>query len=536
MQSSRGRSRNSTVVGLASVRTMRASAESSSFSSRSMACESGRSPLRGLAGWSDSSWSWEGAASGFCAAWSGLSSAPPGRICEATIPIEMAAQIATAFSKYDIANSSFLTWQNRLPTSSGPFFRGREPMRRRRTSRSKGLRLAEFGPGSESPARGVDGRLHEARENVRVDRHPGVDDQVEFPDGTVRRQRKFGNVVAADEIGNAEEAFPQADRLQMRRFGPRSVELADQPLHDGHQQFVHLNIGFGGDADAGIEPAQLGLALGIDIVVDVEHAPAEVAFLLQQGQQRLATGTGAGRDLQDGPARTMLFDQRRQLFDFVRLDLVDTIDENGVGLFELFFENIGGLRGEADPRFVAQDARPVAGLEDDAVGRNAEFGVKQPLDRLHHRRHEVSAASDRLGENDVGPARVAQRLDGSHQSGEIATEARPGHFTDVETLRAESIGIDEICGLVVGDDADVETPRGVVPGEARESRCLPCTQKTSHHDEPDAMRHRSRLRSRGCVRLHRWATMKCRYNTPTCHLWTVKLDTDLPLSIDVNWH
>ena len=41
-----------------------------------------------------------------------------------------------------------------------------------------------------------------------------------------------------------------------------------------------------GDADAAVEPAQLGLALGVDVVIDVENLAAEVALLIEQFRQR----------------------------------------------------------------------------------------------------------------------------------------------------------------------------------------------------------------------------------------------------------
>jgi gluconokinase len=39
-------------------------------------------------------------------------------------------------------------------------------------------------------------------------------------------------VVAADEVRHAEKPLPQADRFEMRRFRPRLVQIAGQPLDD----------------------------------------------------------------------------------------------------------------------------------------------------------------------------------------------------------------------------------------------------------------------------------------------------------------
>ena len=58
----------------------------------------------------------------------------------------------------------------------------------------------------------------------------------------------------------------------------------------------------GGHPDAAVEPAQLRLALGVDIVVDVEDLAAEIALLVEQLRQRLEALARLGRQAA-GPAR-----------------------------------------------------------------------------------------------------------------------------------------------------------------------------------------------------------------------------------------
>ena len=60
--------------------------------------------------------------------------------------------------------------------------------------------------------------------------------------------------------------------------------------------------------------------------------------------------------------------QGGRLRDFGRAQLVDAIDDDDVGLFELLVEDVSRLGGKTRSRFVAKDAQTVTGLEKDGVG------------------------------------------------------------------------------------------------------------------------------------------------------------------------
>ena len=101
---------------------------------------------------------------------------------------------------------------------------------------------------------------------------------------------------------------------------------------------------------AAVQPAQLGLALGVGVVVDVEDLPAEVALLVEQFRQRLEALAGLRRHAQDRQPGKLRREQSGQLVAVSLGQLVDAIDDDGVGLLELLAEDVGRLGREAGVR------------------------------------------------------------------------------------------------------------------------------------------------------------------------------------------
>src|SRR5262249_36504207 len=71
-------------------------------------------------------------------------------------------------------------------------------------------------------------------------------------------------------------------------------------------------------------------------------------------------------------------------------------------------------------------------------------------------------------------------------------------FPHVEALRPERVRVDEVAGLIVRHHADVEPPLRVVPGQPPKRRGLSRTEKPTHHNEPDAMLHGTRVPESSC--------------------------------------
>lgn len=93
---------------------------------------------------------------------------------------------------------------------------------------AEALRLMEFDRGGASLA----GFGHDDRDErlqlLRVAGDAGVDDHVHLFDLAVRRQRQLRCGVAADEIRDAEKAFPQADRLEVRGLETGGLQSVTQ--------------------------------------------------------------------------------------------------------------------------------------------------------------------------------------------------------------------------------------------------------------------------------------------------------------------
>jgi len=124
-------------------------------------------------------------------------------------------------------------------------------------------------------------------------------------------------------LATREESLPQANCFQVGGFCPRVIERTGQPRDDVDQKVVHAEFGLRADADAGVEPTQFGLAVGVDVVIDVEYAAAELSFLGEQFDERLATCPRAGRDFEDRTAGIVFIDELFQFFHFARVELVD---------------------------------------------------------------------------------------------------------------------------------------------------------------------------------------------------------------------
>jgi hypothetical protein len=86
---------------------------------------------------------------------------------------------------------------------------------------------------------------------------------------------------------------------------------------------------------------------------------------------------------------------------------------------------------------------------------------------VDHRGDEIGAGADRLPNQDVRAVGRAQSIGRPREVVEPAAETTAGDLLDREPPRSQIAGIDEIGGLVVGDQTDPQAPFGVTPGELR---------------------------------------------------------------------
>ncbi len=184
-----------------------------------------------------------------------------------------------------------------------------------------------------------------------------------------------------------------------------------------------------------------------------------------------------------------------QLAEGRRIQFVDAVDGDGVGFFKLLAENVGGLGREARGRLAAEDLQTVARLEQNGIRCDLEACAVEVLQRLDNGSDQVGATADRLGEDDVGTLVGFELADPVDKFVESAAEASPGHFLDGKALRAQAGGIDEILGLVVGDDADFLSSGLVEACETRQRRRLARTQKTADHDKAKAFHQSNSFRA-----------------------------------------
>ena len=73
------------------------------------------------------------------------------------------------------------------------------------------------------------------------------------------------------------------------------------------------------------------------------------------------------------------------------------------------------------------------------------------LQRQNHGGDQIGATAHRLGQQNIKRLGTTEPIRGGDEFIETAAETRAGDFADVESLRTEILGIDQIVGLVVGD-------------------------------------------------------------------------------------
>ena len=84
----------------------------------------------------------------------------------------------------------------------------------------------------------------------------------------------------------------------MGRFGVETAEGCLQSLGHVEQQRVEIPRLVGRDRDAGVEPAQFRFSFGINVVVQVQNAPAKITAQVEKLRQLVEAVARLGRDAQ----------------------------------------------------------------------------------------------------------------------------------------------------------------------------------------------------------------------------------------------
>src|ERR1035441_4867816 len=83
--------------------------------------------------------------------------------------------------------------------------------------------------------------------------------------------------------------------------------------------------------------------------------------------------------------------------------------------------------------------------------RHCEALLVKPAQGIRHRRHQVRATAQRLGDEHLRPAPLGQPLGCLHQRIEPAAKAAARDFLRCEPLRAQHRRVHQVAPLVVGD-------------------------------------------------------------------------------------
>jgi hypothetical protein len=103
------------------------------------------------------------------------------------------------------------------------------------------------------------------------------------------------------------------------------------------------------------------------------------------------------------------------------------------------------------------------------------------LEGLHNGGDQIGATTHRLGQDNVRRFVRAEPPDGGDQIIEAAAETRARNLLHVEPLAPQAFGVNQVCGLIVGDDANAQALRHVMPRQASKHRRLSGPEEAAHH-------------------------------------------------------
>src|SRR5262245_5191922 len=152
-----------------------------------------------------------------------------------------------------------------------------------------------------------------------------------------------------------------------------------KPSHSAKQELIEIKWRAALDQQAAVEPAQVRFPCRILLVIERQHAIAELASPLQKLGERLKPLPRPGRRSQHGSFGILIVDQR---FEFVCLcgdQLIDPVDRYKVCFLQLLSKDVFGLRRKTSIGLAPQYLDTMTGLEKHSIRRYLESAGKQPL-------------------------------------------------------------------------------------------------------------------------------------------------------------
>ena len=333
-------------------------------------------------------------------------------------------------------------------------------------------------------------------EQLGIERHASIHRQLDAAAFAARRQRQLRRLRRADPVGDRRCIAIRRHDLEMRRLGSRLQAGLRQKFNQPQQLGVEVDgraARLAAQVDGAVQPTEFRFAFGVHVVVHLGRAGSRGLGAIEGGNQRVkavAVATADGQRLFARVARDQL---RFQLRDLLSRELVDLVDDDDVGLFDLFQENVGRLRGETDVAAVAENLFAMLRLQQHGQRGEFDFAAVKCAERFQDGRRQVGAAADRLGQDDIGTLDGREFADDAHQIVELAAETRAGHLADVEALRSERHRVDQSERLIVGDDADAKSAIGVMLSQLADQRRFAGPEKTADHQVSQSLHHRLAL-------------------------------------------
>ncbi len=244
-----------------------------------------------------------------------------------------------------------------------------------------------------------------------------IDDELRALDGLLEGEGKLGDEVVADEVDDrdvAEAGVGAESHFQGARF-PRCARRTWMSAASVRRSGVGVEAGGAGELHGGVEPAEERFALGVEFVI---HLHRGAGALLARGngartsrRVRCLSRTETSRISACGNSAARLATQgseplRRQQLGFS--------DDDEIGLLQLLAVNVEDFLGEFSALHEAEDSLGADGIDEDAERRDEESVAVNPAQRVGHRRDEIGATADGLGDEDIrtsGVAEFARSLD-----------------------------------------------------------------------------------------------------------------------------
>ena len=108
----------------------------------------------------------------------------------------------------------------------------------------------------------------------------------------------------------------------------------------------------------------------------------------------------------------------------------------------------------------------MAGLENHSVGGNVKRDRVDLLKGPDDRGNQVRTTANRFSNDNIRSAVFTKPLDGSGEFVEVAAKTGASNFPYIESLGTQKIRVDQISGLIIGNDGNTLSLRLIVLSQA----------------------------------------------------------------------